>query len=135
MGVEFTTATEVIFVDSLYRQFAFSAHLQPPEFSKGKVLINLQNGTFEITTKRSNLRELSPDDFLTYQLPFAYDPTAECPIYMKYLYRVLLDKTAQAVLSEYAGYLFTRNGKGLKFEKFLILYGKAQTANQCFTKY
>ncbi|MDR0618812.1 MAG: DUF5906 domain-containing protein [Bacteroidales bacterium] len=132
MGIESTTATEVNFVDTLYKQFAFSAHLQPPEFSRNEVLINLQNGTFEINTQRQELRGFNPADFLTHQLPFLYDPKAQAPIFTQYLNRVLPDETAQAVLAEYIGYLFIRHGSGLKLEKCLILYGKGANGKSVF---
>lgn len=132
MGIQSTTAGEVSFVDNLYRQFQFSAHLQPPEFEKNKVLINLKNGTFEVTTDNQDLRKFDPGDFLTYQLPFDYNPEAQAPIYNRYLDRVLPDPTAQAVLAEYAGYLFIRNGNGMKFEKCLILYGNGANGKSVF---
>jgi hypothetical protein len=58
LGTKPVLAKECQFVDDLYKQFPFSAHLQPPEFAPDKVLINLQNGTFEVTTAliKSSLR-------------------------------------------------------------------------------
>jgi putative DNA primase/helicase len=132
LGTKQVLAKECQFVDDLYRQFLFSAHLQPPEFAPDRVLINLQNGTFEVTTERQELRTINNSDFLSYQLPFWYDAGATAPIFRKYLDRVLPDKTAQAVLSEYAGYLFIRHGNGLKFEKCLILYGNGANGKSVF---
>jgi putative DNA primase/helicase len=132
LGTKQVLAKECQFVDDLYKQFLFSAHLQPPEFAPNKVLINLQNGTFEVTTQRQNLRPFNNTDFLTYRLPFRYDAEATAPIFRKYLDRVLPDRTAQSVLSEYAGYLFIRHGSGLKFEKCLILYGNGANGKSVF---
>jgi putative DNA primase/helicase len=132
LGTKQVLAKECQFVDDLYKQFLFSAHLQPPEFAPDKVLINLQNGTFEVTTERQELRPFNNVDFLTYQLPFRYNAEATAPIFKKYLDRVLPDKTAQSVLSEYAGYLFIRHGSGLKFEKCLILYGNGANGKSVF---
>jgi putative DNA primase/helicase len=132
LGTKQVLAKECQFVDDLYKQFLFSAHLQPPEFAPNKVLINLQNGTFEVTTERQELRTFNKADFLTYQLPFRYDANATAPIFKKYIDRVLPDKTAQSVLSEYAGYLFIRHGSGLKFEKCLILYGNGANGKSVF---
>jgi putative DNA primase/helicase len=78
------------------------------------------------------LRPFNNADFLTYQLPFRYDAAATAPVFSKYLDRVLPDKSAQAVLSEYAGYLFIRHGSGLKFEKCLILYGNGANGKSVF---
>lgn len=132
LGVKQVLAKECQFVDDLYKQFLFSAHLQPPTFEPDKVLINLQNGTFEVTTETQDLRAFNEADFLTHQLPFSYDETATAPMFQEYLDRVLPDKTAQAVLSEYAGYLFIRHGSGLKFEKCLILYGSGANGKSVF---
>jgi putative DNA primase/helicase len=132
LGTKQVLAKECQFVDDLYKQFLFSAHLQPPEFAPNKVLINLQNGTFEVTTESQELRIFNNTDFLTYQLPFRHDSAATAPIFRKYLDRVLPDKMAQAVLSEYAGYLFIRHGSGLKFEKCLILYGNGANGKSVF---
>jgi putative DNA primase/helicase len=132
LGVNQILAEERKFVDELYQQFLFSASLQPPEFAPNKVLINLQNGTFEVTTEQQELRSFNDADFLTYQLPFQYDATATAPIFTKYLNRVLPDKLAQAVLAEYAGYLFIRHGSGLKFEKCLILNGNGANGKSVF---
>jgi len=132
MGVKRTVAEDYKYVRELYEQFLFSAHLQPPEYNNGTVLINLKNGTFRITTQKQELIPFSKNDFLTYQLPFEYDDKAVCPIFMQYLNRVLPDRTAQALLSEYAGYLFIRHGSGLKLEKSLILYGSGRNGKSVY---
>jgi putative DNA primase/helicase len=132
LGVKWVLAEETKFIHELYDQFITSAYFQPPTFAPNKVLINLQNGTFEVTTEQQKLRTFNHADFLTYQLPFQYDETATAPIFTKYLNRVLPDKSAQAVLAEYAGYLFIRHGSGLKFETCLILYGDGANGKSVF---
>jgi len=132
MGLKHTTADDYKFVKELYEQFLFSAHLQPPEYDNNTVLINLKNGTFHITTQVQKLVPFSRSDFLTYQLPFEYNEQTGCPIFMQYLNRVLPDKTAQAVLAEFAGYLFIRHGSGMKLEKALILYGNGRNGKSVF---
>jgi putative DNA primase/helicase len=132
LGVKQVLAKDCQFVDDLYKQFLFSAFLQPPEFAPDKVLINLENGTFEVTTERQELRSFNSDDFLTYQLPFRYDAGAGATVFKAYLDRVLPDKRMQDVLSEYAGYSFIRHGSGLKLEKCLILYGNGANGKSVF---
>ncbi|NOR71223.1 MAG: hypothetical protein GQ532_16255, partial [Methylomarinum sp.] len=73
------------------------------------VVINLLNGTFEISAERQELREFSRDDFMTYQLPFSYNPYSTAPMFEKYLNEVLIDKAVQRVVSEYLGYIFVKN--------------------------
>lgn len=109
------------FGDKLQKQFIATAYLPKPIIDKEKVLINFQNGTLEITSKGYVLREHRPADFITYVLPFCYDPKAKAPIFENYLNDVVeMDK--QQVISEYFGYLFLKNGV-LKLEKVLLLYG------------
>jgi putative DNA primase/helicase len=108
------------FKERLYKQFLSSANFQPIKQKSGIVLINLQNGTFEISNNAQILREFRAKDFLTYQLPFEFDPNATCPMFQKYLDRVLPEKELQNILAEFSGYVFTKN---LKMEKALLPYG------------
>lgn len=124
MGIGKFTARFYKFREGLFKQFHATAYLPAPEIRQDVVLINLSNGTFEITPQGSKLRHFDRADFLTYQLPFAYDPNAKAPIFQQYLDKVLPDKQAQCVLAEYLGFLFIRHGSSaLKEEKALILYG------------
>jgi len=106
--------------DELYKQFLAAASFQTPEPDEGKVLINLRNGTFEITADSQEKRKFRAEDFLKYQLPFDYDEEATAPKFKAYLDRVLPEKELQDICAEFFGYVFTRN---LKFEKALLLYG------------
>lgn len=129
MGVPELDAKHYQLKDELYRQFISSSNLPTPE-PKEQTLINLQNGTFEITsTGIQRLREHRREDFIKYQLPFAYDPQAQCPLFLKFLNRVLPDTDCQMVLAEYLGYIFTI---GLKLEKVAILYGSGANGKSVF---
>ncbi|MDD3343527.1 MAG: phage/plasmid primase, P4 family [Sulfurospirillaceae bacterium] len=111
------------FADTLLKQFYTHAKKLKREQSSSSVLINLQNGTYEVTVSGGKLRAHNSNDNLTYVLPYAYDPRAKAPMYMSYLSRVLPDVSSQIVLQEFHGYVFTRH---LKLEKALILYGGGQ---------
>lgn len=121
-GVQKFTGKYHRFKDDLVKQFIDESFLKPPKIDKKKVLINLRNGTYEISPTGQNLREFRSEDFLTYQLPFEYDPEAKCPLFKKYLNEVLPDQQRQTVLAEYLGYVFIKNGT-LKIEKSLMCYG------------
>lgn len=124
MGVPNFDARHFAFKESLFKQFLSDAYLETPDTSRNKVLINLQNGTFEITPQENKLRDFSKDDFLTYQLPFSYDENAKKPLFDKFINRVLPDESSQKVLAEYLGFLFLKNGsETIKEEKALILFG------------
>lgn len=124
MGIPKYDARYFQFREQLFKQFLSTAYLPTPEEDSDQVLINLLNGTFEITPTGNNLKRFNASDFITYQLPFEYDPAAVAPQWQKFLDRVLPDKQSQMVLAEYLGFIFIKNGsKALKEEKALILYG------------
>jgi putative DNA primase/helicase len=133
MGVTIFSARYYQFREQLFKQFLATAYLPTPESNKEKVLINLQNGTFEISPQGTNLRPFDRSDFITYQLPFEYNPQAKAPIFEAYLNRVLPDKERQKVLAEYLGYVFIKHGSNsLKEEKALVLYGTGANGKSVF---
>jgi putative DNA primase/helicase len=122
MGANKFHARYFAFRDKLYKQFIALANLPKPDHQKDVVLINLINGTFEVGYYGKRLRPFDPNDFLTYQLEFNYNPKAIAPIFTSYLNRVLPDKQSQLVLAEFLGYVFI-NSDILNLEKTLLLYG------------
>jgi putative DNA primase/helicase len=119
------------FSEQLYKQFLELASLPvPPAKARAVVLVNLQNGTFEIGPK-TQLRPALAADFLTHQLPFAYAPTATAPRWQAFLDRVLPDAASQQVLAEYLGYVFVAPSQ-LKLEKVLLLYGSGANGKSVF---
>jgi putative DNA primase/helicase len=121
MGVGKFTAQYFQFREKLYKQFTATGYLPIPNKPKNKVLINLSNGTFEVS-EIPILRAFDPSDFMRYQLPFAYDPKATAPKFQAYLNRVLPEKDKQEILCEFLGYIFIPTST-LKLEKVLFLYG------------
>jgi len=111
-----------VFRENLLKQFHATAHLPRPKKTKKNILVNFQNGTLEINKGNTSLRQFSSSDFITYQLPFNYDPGAACPIWKNFLNEVLNDIEKQNVLSEYMASAFLNN-KIIKLEKVLMLYG------------
>lgn len=121
-GIQKLTARYFDFRDKLLKQFFATAFLPTPEPPTNTVLLNLKNGTLEVTPKGTQLRLFNPADFLTYQLPFAYNKEATAPKFEKFLNRVLPDKDLQNILFEFLGYIFIKTSY-LKLEKALLLYG------------
>ena len=133
MGVAKFSARFYQFREQLFKQFLATAYLPTPESNKDTVLINLQNGTFEISPQGTKLRPFDRSDFITYQLPFEYNPQAKTPIFEAYLNRVLPDPQRQRVLAEYLGFVFIKHGSNiLKEEKALILYGTGSNGKSVF---
>ncbi len=111
------------FKDELYKQFLTETSLSHKiKTTEKSTLINLKNGTFEISSEKQILREFRKEDFLTYQLDFEYKENAETPLFNAFIDKVLPDKKLQNILAEYLGYIFIPNST-LKFEKVLLLYG------------
>jgi putative DNA primase/helicase len=119
MGVDKFKAKHFNFRDQLYKQFIALSNLPKPEKMNESVQINLRNGTFEITPEGTKLKDFNPNDFITYQLTFEYDPERRAALFQTYLDKVLPDKQIQAILSEYLGYIFIQPST-LKLEKTLL---------------
>ena len=122
LGVDRFDARFCDFRKKLHEQFLATAYLPKPEPPKDLVLVNLLNGTLEISPNGATLREFRREDFLTHQLPFGFNPSADAPMFRQYLDRVLPDPESQRILAEYLGYIFIKPSF-LKLEKALILYG------------
>ena len=106
MSVPVLEAKYYQFKDEMYKQFLSASHLAAPD-ADGRVLINLLNGTFEVSTDGIALREPQRENFIKYQLPFEYDPDAKCPTFDSYLHQVLPDVDCRMVLAEYMGYILS----------------------------
>jgi putative DNA primase/helicase len=133
MGVRWDNAQDYQFREQLFKQFLATEYLSNPPGDNNRVLINLQNGTFEISPKGTKLRPFDRSDFITYQLPFEYNPKAKAPLFEAYLNKVLPDPERQRVLAEYLGFVFIKHGSNaLKEEKALILYGTGANGKSVF---
>ncbi|RXP46872.1 DNA primase [Lutibacter sp. HS1-25] len=131
MGVEKFKGKIHTFKEDLFKQFMADAYLPTPKQKNNTVLINLQNGTFEITPTKRELRGFKQKDFITHQLPFEYEPEANAQLFQKYLDEVLPDPNKQKVFAEYCGYIFIKPSV-LKLEKMLILYGTGANGKSVF---
>ena len=133
MGVRWDNAQDYQFREQLFKQFLATEYLSNPQGDNNTVLINLLNGTFEISPQGMKLGPFERSDFITYQLPFEYNPQATAPLFEAYLNKVLPDKERQRVLAEYLGFVFIKHGsKALKEEKALILYGTGANGKSVF---
>jgi len=126
-GVQKVDALHYEFVDKLNKQFLLHAHLPNPKGSD-EYLINLQNGTFKISNGKFVLKDFDRNDFLKYQLPFAYDPEATAPTFLRFIDEVLPDPERQMVLAEFFGHLFTN----IKLEKALLCFGGGANGKSVF---
>ena len=123
MGIDKFDAKFYSYKEQLYKQFLSTSILPKPKEVKNSVLINLLNGTFEITPTKQIIREPRSEDFLKYQLPFEFNEKATAPIFQNFLNQVLPEIEKQMILAEFFGYLFIKQSV-LKLEKTMLLYGK-----------
>jgi len=119
------------FRDRLFNQFVSEGIRISTKYPPNTVLVNLQNGTFEITPNGGRLRKFRESDFLTHQLTFAFSKSAKAPIFHKYLEGVLPDQESRNILAEYIGYVFVKNSD-MKLDKFLLLYGSGANGKSVF---
>jgi putative DNA primase/helicase len=131
MGVTKFKAKHFNFREQLFKQFLTLANLPKPEQLNDAVCINLLNGTFKITPHEVTLEKFDRADFMTYQLPFEYNPDAKAALFEAYLNKVLPDKEGQNIISEYLGYIFVKPTT-LKLEKTLLLYGTGANGKSVF---
>ena len=114
---------------SLLEQFCEDCLIEAPERDLNTVRINFQNGTLEISRESAELKEFDKNDFLTYQLPYEYNPTAEAPLFKKYFDRVLPDLEAQRLIAEYIGNALVPS---LHLQKALFLIGGGNNGKSVF---
>ncbi len=131
LGVERILSRHFDFRNKLLNQFDAVASIHSSEHVDGKVLINLKNGTLEITEDGPILLNFNSDDFLKYQLQFRYDPYATAPMFQQFLNKVLPYDDLQNILAEFIGYIFIPTSK-LKLEKALLLYGNGANGKSVF---
>lgn len=131
MGVNKATAAYYKFTEDLYKQFQVSAEMRAPERDPDRLLLNLQNGTLEIYKGKATLRLPKRSDFLTYKMNYIYEPTAEAPLFRKYLDRVLPEKDRQQLLAIYTAYIMV---PGLKWQKVLFMTGDGNNGKSVFVQ-
>ena len=121
-GVPQYIIDNVDFLSKLKAQFISMSYISKQK-DKRKILVNLLNGTLEISPDgKYNLRAHDPADLITYVLPFCYNHAAQASKWVSHLARVLPDKAAQMVMAEHFGNTFLPTSY-LKLEKVLVLYG------------
>lgn len=92
------------------------------------LLLNCQNGTLDLTT--GTLKPHERGDLLTYVLPVAYDPAAECPLWGSFIHRITNgDGDLMRFLAAAVGYTLS----GLTTAQVLFfLYGRGANGKSTF---
>lgn len=118
LGVPKLICGDVEFVKRSLKQLNLESHINVKEM-KSMDLINFDNVTLHLNGEEFKSRDHNPKDYLSYVLPYEYNPKATCPKFQKFLDRVIPEKDKQLILAEFFGSVFSK----IKHEKVLILYG------------
>ena len=111
MGVAWLKARSVDFTERLFKQFRDTAYMPAPIADPNRVLINLQNGTFEIGTDAQQLRTPDAADFLTHQLPLCLRPRSHRPTVSGILRRGATGFRLPEIISRIPGLCVHSSGK------------------------
>jgi putative DNA primase/helicase len=111
------------FMKALYEGVAFNlAKNRKQRIPDDEVWMNMANGTLVVCQDGNiTLREHRKEDLFFYTLNYVYDSMAECPLWHKFLDRVLPETESQQVLAEFIGYSLM---KSHSLEKMLWFYGE-----------
>lgn len=92
-----------------------------------KYLLAVKNGVLDVRT--GELQPFSPEFFIFNALNVEYDPTAQCPLFTKFLAEVVPSETDRKVLQEHGGYALLKENR---FQKALMLTGNKQNGKSTF---
>lgn len=101
----------------------------PPEYRARKNIVSFTNKTLDINTMKTYDHDQIYETNIA--LPYDYDPKAKCPLFHKFLFRVLPDESVRDVIQEYCGAMFI-NRKELVIEKMLFLLGQGKNGKSVF---
>jgi putative DNA primase/helicase len=90
--------------------------VEPQEMDTQAWLLNCTNGTLDLRT--GGLRPHDPDDLLSKCLTIAYDPTATCPEWHKFLWRIM-GGTVPNPDNDSLGYLATQDKADLSAQRLI----------------
>ncbi len=124
-GVPESLLMDTGFMKKLYDSMAHCVfEYRNPQVRKNEVWLNMQNYTLELKVEgKIEPRAHRKEDLFFYTLPYAYDPEAECPLWHRFLDRVLPEAQAQQLLGEFIGYILMRSHR---YEKMLWIVGPGQ---------
>jgi putative DNA primase/helicase len=124
------------FVSEVVGHLQRGSYRSRQEFDKDPDILNVRNGLFNMAT--GELQPHNPTYLSRRQLPVAYNPTAECPLILKFLDQVQPDEEDRKAVIEHASvpllrsnflqkaFMYVgkgRNGKSVWFEILGALYG------------
>lgn len=102
----------------------------PEQFDQNPFLLNVSNGTIELSEQGTQLREHQRQDNITKLAPVEYAPEATCPRWIRFLDEVTAGDThLQVFLQQIVGYALTGDTRG---QVMFILYGTGCNGKSTF---
>ena len=92
----------------------------PDDFDQNRTLLTCPNGTYNLET--NEFRESRPEDMLTSMCRVAYDSSAECPTWERFLEQALPDEAVRNFMQRWLGYCLTGS---VEERKFVVCWGPA----------
>jgi hypothetical protein len=99
------------------------------EFDADPLLLGVRNGVLDL--KGGALLSVSPKVLVSKRCNIAYDPSAACPQFLRYLEEVQPDAAVRAFLQRFAGYCLTGE---VGEKKFLMLTGTGDNGKTVFVE-
>lgn len=120
-GVELVTAASINAIEDLMMSYTA---MHPDDFNQhDRALINCRNGMLNIETM--DLQAHKPELFSTVQIPWTYNPSADCPGWKAWLEERLPEAEVRDLIQEMFGYCLA--GNRINYHKFFFLYGDGGT--------
>jgi P4 family phage/plasmid primase-like protien len=105
------------FVEETMKHLQRSNYIERKEINKFTNKIPVKNGLLNLLTR--DLEKFTPNEFFTYKLNVEYDPSAECPEWLKFLNETLREEDI-SLLQEIMGYCLLPE---MPFHKLFWFYG------------
>ncbi len=100
----------------------------PEQLDCDPYLLNVENGTIDLRAGR--LREHRREDLITKLAPVAYDPAAGCPLWLRFLRRIMADNDSLIrYLQRVVGYCLTGD---VSEQTLWFLHGSGQNGKSTF---
>ncbi len=114
------TSGNVAKLDGMLKAAAPYLRRQPSELDSHPLLLNMSNGTLDLSEEILVLRSHRREDLLTQCSPVDYDREASAPTWHAFLNRILPDLSLQRFIQVYLGYCLTSL---VVEQKLVLLYG------------
>lgn len=99
------------------------------EFDANPMHLGVANGMLDL--RAGNLLPVSPDLLVSKRCPAAYDPSAECPLFLSFLETVQPEKEMREFLQRLAGYILTGS---VQEQKLAFFYGSGANGKSVFVE-